>query len=271
MIRRMAAALSTSDMQGILNFLYEAGEADGPEVLTDSAVAALFGLIRVDRGGACNVWRGLDRGADLERLTVYDFESVGAEWCFGVEYAWTEDDDAICRRLVARDELIPPHPRFMGRPLRQSDLHSQRAVRANELWWTVGRQYGSDTLWLWLPGPEKGSLRRISFCSATYGGIGDREVRILELLAPHFAQLFKRVAVRRNQPSAGHGLSPREYEVMSLVRDGKTNREIARILWVSPHTVGKHLENAYEKLEVTNRTAAVTRVFAISSELGPAP
>jgi DNA-binding CsgD family transcriptional regulator len=48
---------------------------------------------------------------------------------------------------------------------------------------------------------------------------------------------------------------------MSLVREGKTNEEIARILWVAPHTVRKHLENAFEKLEATNRTAAVARAF----------
>jgi len=258
----MALALSDRDLEGILGFLYEAGEADGPEVLTDSAVAALFGLIHVDGGGACNVWRGLDPRADLDRLTVNDFAEVEAEWCHGVDYVWTEDDDEICRRLVARDEPIPPQPRFMGRPLRVSDLHSQRALRSNELYMTVGRKYGDDSVWLWIPGPEQGTLRRISFGSARYGGIGDREVRILELLVPHFTQLFKRAAVRRSQPTNGHGLTPREYEVMSLVREGRTNQEIARILWVSRHTVGKHLENAYEKLEVTNRTAAVARVFA---------
>lgn len=270
-IRRMAAALTDRDLQGILGFLYEAGEADGPDVLTDAALAALFRLIHVDRGGLCNVWRGLDPRADLERLTVNDFAGVEAEWCFGVEYAWTEEDEEICRRLVARDEPIPPHPRFLRRPVRVSDLHSRRALRANELWWTVGRRAGDDAVWLWLPGPEKGTLRRISFCSTEYGGIGDREVRIVELLVPHFAQLFRRAAVRRTQPAAGHGLTPREFEVMSLVREGKTNQEIAGILWVSPHTVGKHLENTYEKLEVTNRTAAVARLFAVSGDGGSPP
>jgi DNA-binding CsgD family transcriptional regulator len=216
------------------------------------------------------VWHGLDPRADPERLVVTDFAGVDAEWCHGLHNAWTEDDDEICRRLVARDETIPPHPRFMGAPLRVSDLHTQRALRKNELYMTVGRKYGDDSVWLWLPGPEQGTLRRIGFCSMAYGGIGDRDVRILELLVPHFTQLFKRAVVRRNQPTNGHGLTPREYEVMSLVREGKTNQEIAGILWVSPHTVGKHLENAYEKLEVTNRTAAVARVFATDSDAASA-
>jgi DNA-binding CsgD family transcriptional regulator len=55
-------------------------------------------------------------------------------------------------------------------------------------------------------------------------------------------------------------LSPREHEVLALVRDGLRNAEIAEALWVSPGTVRKHLENIYEKLDVHTRTAAVAHV-----------
>jgi DNA-binding CsgD family transcriptional regulator len=53
------------------------------------------------------------------------------------------------------------------------------------------------------------------------------------------------------------GLTPREREILALVAQGQTNAQIARTLWISPATVGKHLENAYGKLGVTSRTAAV--------------
>jgi len=43
------------------------------------------------------------------------------------------------------------------------------------------------------------------------------------------------------------------------VARGKTNPEIARLLWLAPSTVGKHLENVYAKLGVKTRTAAVAR------------
>jgi DNA-binding CsgD family transcriptional regulator len=55
-------------------------------------------------------------------------------------------------------------------------------------------------------------------------------------------------------------LTPREREVLGLVASGLTNAEIARTLWVSPSTVAKHLEQAYAKLGVHNRTAAVARL-----------
>ena len=52
------------------------------------------------------------------------------------------------------------------------------------------------------------------------------------------------------------GLTTRESEVLSWLSKGKTNRDIAQILGLSPRTVDKHLEQIYAKLGVENRTAA---------------
>ncbi len=51
-------------------------------------------------------------------------------------------------------------------------------------------------------------------------------------------------------------ITERESEVLHWVANGKTNREIAEILDMSPRTVNKHLEQIYPKLGVENRTAA---------------
>jgi DNA-binding CsgD family transcriptional regulator len=68
------------------------------------------------------------------------------------------------------------------------------------------------------------------------------------------------------------GLTPREQQVLSWVARGKTNAEVAEALWVSPGTVRKHLENAFAKLGVRTRTAAVARFLALvdASEDQPA-
>jgi DNA-binding CsgD family transcriptional regulator len=58
-------------------------------------------------------------------------------------------------------------------------------------------------------------------------------------------------------------LTAREREVMAWVARGKTNPEIARILWLAPSTVSKHLENVYAKLGVGTRTAAVARFLGL--------
>jgi DNA-binding CsgD family transcriptional regulator len=230
-------------------------------VFTDDVLASFRGLIPTDGGLACNVFGDLDPRSDPERRTILDFGTVDAEWCMDIHVLWNDEVDEVCRLFVAEEEAIPPQPRFMLRPFRLSDVLSVREQRARKLWWYIERHRGEDGVCVWLPAPEEGILRRISFGTEKRGGISDRNVRILELLTPHLVQLYRRAAARRAAPNVSSGLTPRELEVMSLVGAGKTNQEIARILWLSPRTVSKHLENVFEKLGVTNRTAASARLF----------
>ncbi|TXF11050.1 response regulator transcription factor [Pelomicrobium methylotrophicum] len=60
-------------------------------------------------------------------------------------------------------------------------------------------------------------------------------------------------------------LTPRETEVLSWIAKGKTNRDVAEILGISPRTVSKHLEHVFEKLGVETRAAAAALA---SRELG---
>ena len=54
------------------------------------------------------------------------------------------------------------------------------------------------------------------------------------------------------------GLTAREYEVAALVATGKTNREIAALLFVSEGTVATHVKHILAKLELTSRTQVAT-------------
>jgi DNA-binding NarL/FixJ family response regulator len=56
-------------------------------------------------------------------------------------------------------------------------------------------------------------------------------------------------------------LSDREREVLVHLAAGRTNREIAARLVVSPHTVARHVEHIYAKLGVTNRAAATAYAY----------
>lgn len=56
-------------------------------------------------------------------------------------------------------------------------------------------------------------------------------------------------------------LTPRELEVLGWVAKGKTNRDIAEILGMSPRTVNKHLEHIFVKLGVETRSAAAALVI----------
>ena len=53
-----------------------------------------------------------------------------------------------------------------------------------------------------------------------------------------------------------HGLTARELEVLRLVAAGRSNREIAAELVISEHTVARHVQNIFRKLDVPSRTAA---------------
>jgi DNA-binding NarL/FixJ family response regulator len=54
------------------------------------------------------------------------------------------------------------------------------------------------------------------------------------------------------------GLTEREAEVLRLVATGKTNKQIAKDLYLSAKTVGRHLSNIFAKLGVNSRAAATS-------------
>jgi DNA-binding NarL/FixJ family response regulator len=70
---------------------------------------------------------------------------------------------------------------------------------------------------------------------------------------------------RDRSPLPAPVLSRREREVLSLVAKGSTNKEIAAALFISVHTVDRHLANIYAKLDVHGRAEATA--FAIRSNL----
>ena len=75
-------------------------------------------------------------------------------------------------------------------------------------------------------------------------------------------------AGRRPAPSASvwpAELTDREVEVLRLIARGRSNREVAERLVISPKTVGRHVENLYRKIGVSSRAAAA--VFAMEHRL----
>jgi DNA-binding CsgD family transcriptional regulator len=62
-------------------------------------------------------------------------------------------------------------------------------------------------------------------------------------------------------PIESHGLTARELEVLRLVAEGRSNREIAEELVISEHTVARHVQNILTKLRLSSRTAATAFAF----------
>jgi ATP/maltotriose-dependent transcriptional regulator MalT len=81
-----------------------------------------------------------------------------------------------------------------------------------------------------------------------------------ELGATHEAQRARGLLERPGRAErTGSPLSPREREVLRLVSDGLTDREIAARLVLSQHTVHRHVSNIYAKFDCSTRAAAVAK------------
>lgn len=78
------------------------------------------------------------------------------------------------------------------------------------------------------------------------------------VLAPSVASTL----VRQVRAPAPPALSAREAEVLRLVAQGLTNADIGRELYIAEATVKTHLLRAFAKLDVADRTAAVTRAMS---------
>jgi DNA-binding CsgD family transcriptional regulator len=60
--------------------------------------------------------------------------------------------------------------------------------------------------------------------------------------------------LRRRQPAAPDRLTPQELQVARLVAEGKSNRDVAATLFITPKTVEFHLTRVYRKLEIHSRS-----------------
>jgi HD-GYP domain-containing protein (c-di-GMP phosphodiesterase class II) len=93
------------------------------------------------------------------------------------------------------------------------------------------------------------------------------EVRLGRLDGEAVEAVLKAAGHRLRRVRSGWvaGLSEREIEVLRLIARGRSNRQMAASLSISPKTVGRHIEHIYEKLSVSTRAAAT--LFALQHGL----
>ncbi|HEY7262080.1 MAG TPA: response regulator transcription factor [Trebonia sp.] len=223
-----------------------------PSLLTD-----LTGLIRCD----CLSFVGMDT-----RLQVFWFgqgvplepdddlegeEGIAAFW----KHYWNSPPCSYPDQAGDLRSVTKISDFYSARQWHNTGMHSDYLRDEHEIMvclpagpgWTAdpGRRGGGPSL-------------RLLFLREQGPDFSERDRALLTLLRPHLHQAYVDAERRR------HGtpqLTPRHWELLHLVAAGHTNAQIARRLGVSAGTVRKHLENIYARLQVSSRTAAVTRAF----------
>ena len=117
-------------------------------------------------------------------------------------------------------------------------------------------------------GDRAAATEALRLADAIAAGLGARPLReALEALARR-----ARIAIEAPEAEAGSepaveddpfGLTPREREVLALVADGRTNRQIAERLFISESTAGVHVSNILGKLGVASRGEAAAIAFRL--------
>jgi DNA-binding CsgD family transcriptional regulator len=124
------------------------------------------------------------------------------------------------------------------------------------------------TAWQELEAPYEAARLRV-LVGLACRALGDEESAAMEFDAAGwvFRQLGAAPDLARLEALSGQttapagGLTARELEILRLVSAGKTNREIAATLFISDHTVRRHLQNIFAKLGVPSRAAATAFAF----------
>jgi DNA-binding NarL/FixJ family response regulator len=236
--------------------------------LSERDVHRALGIVAVAAAGGNGAAFGLET-VDAIAAAIPADEVAYVEWRFGdrdhirvaqhpQEPPWLDEAlAATCDSYPLRDLDHAGSPE----PLTISDVVSRARFRKSAFYSAVMRPLGREhELKLWLPAPP-GHARYFELERPPGRDFDERDRSLLSLLRPHLARLRSRWERRPHLPS----LTERELDVLSLVAQGLTNREISSRLFISPATVRTHLEHIYDKLGVRSRAGAVSAAFRIAS------
>jgi len=223
----------------------ERTEVPTKEGLPPSLLADLMGQIRCDflsfyglDTGRKTTWFDQDFPVDCDDDEIYDRTFWTYYWDFATSYP---DRSGDLRSVTKR-----------------SDFYSLRELRSTAMYSDYIRPLGLEyVLRLYLPAGPKRTVR-LAFFRDSVPDFSERDRAVLTLLRPHLHQAYLDTERRRHPVPR---LTPRQWELLRLLAGGHTNTQIARRLGISEGTVRTHLENIYTRLNVSSRTAAVTRAF----------
>jgi DNA-binding CsgD family transcriptional regulator len=249
-----------------------------PVTVSERDLHTLMGIVSDDRadlpehgGLPLSLLSELTDQIRCEAVSFFGASPGLQEFTFGqgVPDEEENDDTAVVDALVAHywNCQLCSYPERSGdlcTVTKPSDFYSARQWHGTGMYSDYFRPLGLEHL-LVLSLPEApgtaacpGSIARMIFFRGPGREFSERDRALLALLRPHLHQAYLNAERRRcGEPR----LTSRQRELLRLVAVGHTNGQIARRLVISEGTVRVHLQNIYERLQVSSRTAAVTRAF----------
>ena len=242
--------LGRGDVDRVLTLVREAASAQGKQPFEEPVIQGLLELVPADRASYYEYMGDNDRHAARGSEPRYLCEQPDRS-----EFVW--DQDAVSDTNWSWP-LFDAYIYGSDRALFLSDFLTRSQKQRNPWVVEVQRPGGVEhECKLLLPAPDR-TIRGFSFVRGPDShDFTERNRDLLTILRPQLHEI-REDWERRNRPDL---LTSRETEILQLVADGLTNKEIAKQLVISATTVRTHLENVFEKLEVGTRTAAVAAAF----------
>jgi len=240
-------AISDRDVRTMLRVVQPDDTASGPaQPIPSSVLDGLRELIGCDSISFFELDSAAQTSPTMQEVPDPGFtQAREAEL---VQAFWFHYPDSTCTYPEASGDLTSVTT--------ASDFQSQHELHASGMYVDFMRPLGIEReIMLCLPSPRYRTLRLL-LARGPGADFSDRDRALLTLLRPHLYETYLR-GVR--QPATP--LTARQKELLRLVAAGCTNRQIARKLSVAESTVRKHMENVFERLQVTSRAAAVAQAF----------
>jgi DNA-binding CsgD family transcriptional regulator len=232
--------LAGRDIDRVLALVAEAAAGDGAQPFELCVIERLLKLVPAERAGYYECRYG-------DKQTLFCVQTTELPW------EWE-----VAQATMASWPLRDERSESATTAVKLSDFLSRREQRRNPWYQGIMRPHSVEyECKLWLPSPPRVARGFFLSRGARDRDFDERDRSVLTVLRPHLAAIRKRWE-RRHRPV---GLTDRETEVLRLLRQGLTNREIADRLVIATGTVRTHLENIFEKLDVHTRTAALARAF----------
>ena len=237
--------LDSGDLERIGRFVAETAAIGGDEPFPPAFLEALQRLIPCDSVAFCELDRVGKRALGCVALPA----EADGEADPGLEYWDVRHEHPVCRHHETTGDW---------RAYRITDFVGTRRFRSSRIYAEWFRpQHVERLITVGLDSPL--SHTKVFLLERNGGRDFDpADCLVLDVLRPYLAMRYDAACARVDPaPVSCTELTRRERQVLGVVAEGKTNHQVAEALRISDGTVRRHLENAYAKLGVHTRTAAV--------------